>query len=42
MDALRRENVSLKEKLDDLENRSRRSNMRVVGIPEKLEGSDPD
>lgn len=41
MDALRRENVSLKEKLDDLENRSRRSNVRVVGIPEKMEGSDP-
>ncbi|CAM4706480.1 unnamed protein product [Leuciscus chuanchicus] len=34
MDALVKENVSLKEKLDDLENRSRRSNMRVVGIPE--------
>lgn len=27
MDALRKENVFLKEKLDDLENRSRRSNM---------------
>ncbi|ROL49414.1 LINE-1 type transposase domain-containing protein 1 [Anabarilius grahami] len=41
MDALRKENLFLKEKLDDLEYRSRRSNMRVVGIPEKLEGSDP-
>lgn len=41
MDALRKENILLKEKLDDLENRSRRSNLRVVGIPESLEGSDP-
>lgn len=41
MDALRKDNLFLKEKVDDLENRSRRSNLRVVGIPEKLEGSDP-
>lgn len=39
--ALQDENSSLKKKLDDLENRSRRSNLRVVGIPENLEGSDP-
>lgn len=38
---LQDENAWLKKKLDDLENRSRRSNLRVVGIPEKLEGSDP-
>ncbi|KAK3569890.1 hypothetical protein QTP86_006837, partial [Hemibagrus guttatus] len=37
VDALRKENGYLKEKLDDLENRPQRSNMRVVGIPEKLE-----
>lgn len=39
--ALQSENTLLKMKLDDLENRSRRSNLRVVGIPEKMEGSDP-
>lgn len=39
--ALQSENAFLKGKLDDLENRSRRSNLRVVGIPENLEGSDP-
>ena len=38
---LQEENTSLKRKLDDLENRSRRSNLRVFGIPENLEGSDP-
>ncbi|XP_062893457.1 uncharacterized protein LOC134340309 [Mobula hypostoma] len=38
---LQSENAFLKGKLDDLENQSRRSNLRVVGIPENLEGSDP-
>ncbi|KAJ7990681.1 hypothetical protein DPEC_G00302920 [Dallia pectoralis] len=28
-------------KIDDLESRSRRCNLRVVGIPERLEGADP-
>lgn len=28
-------------KADDLENRSRRNNARVVGVPEKVEGSNP-
>lgn len=28
-------------KVDDLENRSRRSNVRIVGVPEKEEGRDP-
>lgn len=28
-------------KVDDLENRSRRSNIRLVGVPEKSEGKDP-
>lgn len=28
-------------KVDDLENRSRRNNVRVVGVPEKSEGKDP-
>lgn len=27
-------------KVDDLENRARRSNLRLVGLPEKVEGSD--
>ena len=34
-------NAWLKEKVDDLENRSRRLNLRVVGIPERVEGSNP-
>lgn len=32
---------SLLLKVDDLENRSRRSNLRLVGVPEKEEGRDP-
>lgn len=39
--ALQADNKKLREKMDDLENRSRRCNLRVVGIPEKLEGPDP-
>ena len=35
------ENAWLKEKVDDLENRSRRLNLRVVGIPERVEGANP-
>lgn len=31
---------SLSLKVDDLENRSRRSNLRLVGLPEKIEGKD--
>lgn len=31
---------SLSVKVDDLENRSRRSNLRLVGLPEKTEGKD--
>lgn len=31
---------SLSVKVDDLENRSRRSNLRLVGLPEKMEGRD--
>uniref|UniRef100_H3ALZ3 L1 transposable element RRM domain-containing protein n=1 Tax=Latimeria chalumnae TaxID=7897 RepID=H3ALZ3_LATCH len=31
----------LKEKCDDLENRARRSNLRLVGLPEGTEGRDP-
>lgn len=38
---LQSENVQLKDKVEDLESRSRRNNLRVVGIPEKLEGADP-
>lgn len=30
----------LTDKLDDLENRSRRSNLRLVNVPEKMEGTD--
>lgn len=30
----------LTRKLDDLENRHRRSNLRIIGLPEKTEGSD--
>lgn len=31
----------LKDKTDDLENRSRRSNIRIINVPEKAEGRDP-
>ncbi|KAM4051814.1 uncharacterized protein ACNLHF_026078 [Anomaloglossus baeobatrachus] len=35
-------NISLlRAKVDDLENRSRRSNLRLVGVPEKAEGNNP-
>ncbi len=34
-------NEMLTAKLDDLENRSRRSNLRITGVPERMEGSDP-
>ncbi|KAL6461347.1 hypothetical protein MHYP_G00294910 [Metynnis hypsauchen] len=37
-ESLRARNAELMDKLDDLENRSRRANLRVIGIPEKLEG----
>lgn len=33
--------AALLSKVDDLENRSRRSNIRLVGVPEKAEGRDP-
>lgn len=33
--------AALLSKVDDLENRSRRSNIRIVGVPEKEEGRDP-
>ncbi|XP_073798760.1 LINE-1 type transposase domain-containing protein 1 [Danio rerio] len=39
--ALKKENGSLKLKVDDLENRSRRQNLRIIGIPEGLEGQSP-
>ncbi|KAJ8004198.1 hypothetical protein DPEC_G00156300 [Dallia pectoralis] len=38
---LARENEALKLKADDLENRSRRNNIRVTGLTEKAEGSLP-
>lgn len=38
---LQTENTSLKLKLDDLENRSRRQNLRIIGIPEGSEGQSP-
>lgn len=33
--------TTLMAKVDDLENRSRRNNIRMVGIPEKVEGANP-
>ncbi len=36
--ALKAENSSLKFKLADVENRSRRQNLRITEIPEELEG----
>lgn len=38
---LLKENDQLKLKADDLENRSRRCNIRITGIPEKAEGPQP-
>lgn len=38
---LSKDNEALKLKTDDLENRSRRNNIRVTGLPEKVEGSQP-
>ena len=38
--ALLAENERLKNKVEDLESRSRRSNLRVLGIPEHFEGPD--
>lgn len=35
---LAKENASLSERLDDMETRSRRQNLRVIGIPEDTEG----
>lgn len=32
--------LTLKDKVDDLENRSRRNNLRLVGFPEGVEGRD--
>lgn len=34
-------NKQLTDKVEDLESRSRRCNLRVIGIPERAEGSDP-
>lgn len=33
--------AALLNKVDDLENRSRRNNVRLVGVPEKAEGRNP-
>lgn len=32
---------SMEDKVDDLRNRLRRNNLRLVGLPERVEGSDP-
>uniref|UniRef100_A0A3P8S1B4 L1 transposable element RRM domain-containing protein n=1 Tax=Amphiprion percula TaxID=161767 RepID=A0A3P8S1B4_AMPPE len=39
--ALAKENDILKQKTEDLENRSRRNNIRIIGLPEKAEGQQP-
>ncbi|KAJ4934989.1 hypothetical protein JOQ06_007768 [Pogonophryne albipinna] len=38
---LQQDNVLLKTKLADLEGRSRRQNIRIIGLPESLEGDKP-
>lgn len=38
---LAKDNIKMKTKLEDLENRSRRNNIRVIGIPERDEGPRP-
>lgn len=37
----RTELLNWKQKIDDLENRSRRSNIPIFGLPENIEGSKP-
>lgn len=37
---LEKDNSYLKEKVEDLENQSRRCNLRFIGVPEKAEGKD--
>lgn len=39
--SLQGDNVQLKAKLSDLEGRSRRQNIRIVGLPESVEGNRP-
>lgn len=39
--ALQRDNESLKVKVADLEGRSRRQTIRIIGLPEQIEGSRP-
>ncbi|MGH0118376.1 UNVERIFIED_CONTAM: hypothetical protein FKN15_047781 [Acipenser sinensis] len=39
--SLAADNKAIKEKLSDLENRSRSQNLRIIGLPEGLEGSHP-
>lgn len=40
IEKMEKEIMFLKNKTDDLENRSRRSNIKIINIPEKSEGSD--
>lgn len=39
--ALFQKNEDLKVKLDDLENRSRQNNIRIIGLPENIKGQHP-
>lgn len=41
LDQLEKANAALASKAEDLENRSRRQNLRIVGLPEGLEGRSP-
>ena len=41
LDQLEKANAALASKAEDLENRSRRQNVRLVGLPEGLEGGSP-
>lgn len=40
IEKMEKEFVFLKDKADDLENRSRRSNIKIINVPEKSEGND--
>ncbi|KAK7878078.1 hypothetical protein WMY93_031274 [Mugilogobius chulae] len=40
-ESLKKDNKQLKSKLSDLEGRSRRQNLRIVGLPESVEGPRP-
>lgn len=41
MSTLREQMINQEKKMDEMENRMRRKNVRIVGLPEHSEGADP-